>query len=71
MGYLRSLIDALAEWVADLDRLGLLCELGEEFVVDLGLDKDTSTSATSLAVVPADWWSASVDIRQRGTHKTP
>ena len=44
------------EGVTDLDRLGLLGELGEEFVVDASLDEDTSTSATGLAVVPAGRW---------------
>jgi len=49
---LRSLINALGEGVADLDRLDLLSEFGKERVVDSGLDEDTSASAATLAVVP-------------------
>lgn len=50
---LWSLIDALGEGIADLDRLDLLGERGKELFVDSGLDKDTSTGAATLAMVPA------------------
>jgi len=50
---LWSLVHALGEGVTDLDCLDLFGELGKEFIVDSRLDKDTSTSAAGLTVVPA------------------
>jgi len=47
----------LGEGVTDINRLDLLSEFGKEFVVDSRLDKDTSASAASLALVPAERWS--------------
>ena len=54
LGDLWTLMDALGEGVTNVNQLDLLGEFGKEFIVDSRLDKDTSTSATSLAVVPTD-----------------
>jgi len=54
LGDLWSLVYALDEGVTDLDFLDLFGELFKEFVVDSRLDEDTSTSAASLTVVPAE-----------------
>ena len=44
----------LGEGVADFDRLGSFGELFKEFVIDSRLNEDTTTSATALALIPAE-----------------
>ena len=50
---LRTLVDASAEGVANLERLRLRGELGQELVVDPLVDEDARARAARLAVVPA------------------